>query len=623
MASFDSFQLNDCLFSFKTKGNDDHPRIFRNIDLKVTHPKLGRIGSLYAVKILRHLCGSSFFEVMDDHSDELQKFALAFFDKFGHVKPWLYRPGNRRGTGAWGKEINNSTIVYILDVTVKDQELRGKGLGSKMIESLLASNHIETGIDTLMCWPEPAGRMEQNEYEELKEKQVKFFKKAGNGFRRIGRTHFFGYSTDPEHPSRAITFEEDATEMGDNSEINGSKIEGLSSEDIEKKYPLHFAITNFKGQEAIDTIKSHYENNPASIHEPDAYGYTPIHLALYMANPAAVKMLLELNVEEDMENTNNIEGRTPFESLTAAMESTRAFLETMMGVWKGYGNDELECEFLMKRAMAGPPMPDTLSEYQAKRKFGCTCGACAGGWLSKRMRFRLYCNAEDANDTMYNPLTMGLFESRVPCDPGMLFDCVSDYLPPHLHSSVYETFYTGWQSIFAAIADFLNSTDDPLSAGAIVARSARKRGVDFFFRKGGRVEYAFDALTDGALRQSPFGDGFFEQVWRDQDVWIEMPVCENDLGFDLVRQMLGLARNVRWGPYRSLGSYDGEDYDSDSEDSEMSVDGEDTDDDDSRSRKTDESLPLNLPPVGSEEFRRLVEAVELLPPTNFGLDHLD
>ncbi|KAG6877052.1 hypothetical protein C0993_010739 [Termitomyces sp. T159_Od127] len=374
------------------KGNDEHPRIFRNIDLKVTHPKLGHVASLYAVKILRHLCENAFFEVMDDHSDELQKFSLAFFDKFGRVKPWLYRPGNRRGTGAWGKDIDNSTIVYVLNMLVDDQlsirgaepqELRGKGLGSKMLEGLLASKYIEPGIDTLMCWPEPAGRMEQEEYEELKKKQ--------NGFRRIGRTEFFGYSTDPSHPSRTIPLEEDATGMGDDKEINGSKIKGLSREDIAKKYPLHFAITNSKGQEAIETIKSHYETNPASIHEPDAYGYTPIHLALSMANPAAVRALLELGVEEDMKNTNNIEGRTPFESLIAAMESSRSFLETTLGEWKGYEDDELECEFLIKRAMEESTILDTLSEYKAKRKFGCTCGDCAGGWLSKRMRFRLSC----------------------------------------------------------------------------------------------------------------------------------------------------------------------------------------------------------------------------------------
>ncbi|KAG6877051.1 hypothetical protein C0993_010738 [Termitomyces sp. T159_Od127] len=190
-----------------------------------------------------------------------------------------------------------------------------------------------------------------------------------------------------------------------------------------------------------------------------------------------------------------------------------------------------------------------------------------------------------------------------------------------------KTFYVGWQSIFVVIADFLNKTNQPLSVDAILARSAPERGVNFFFSKGGRVEYAFDALTDGALQQSPLGDGEFEEVWKDDAVWTEMPVCENDLEFGLVRQMLGLGRNVRWGPYRSLTStrsHSEEDYDSDSEDADMSVDEDNTDDDDSRSRKTDESLPFNLPPEGFEEFQRLVAAVELLPiPTNFGLDRLD
>lgn len=237
--------------------------------------------------------------------------------------------------------------------------------------------------------------------------------------------------------------------------------------------------------------------------------------------------------------------------------------------------------------------------------------------------------AENAVEMMYSALATDLFKDRVPCsDPGMLFDCVSDYLPTHLHSSMYKTFYIGWQSIFAVIADFLNGTSQPLSADAIVARSAPERSADFFFRKGGRVEYAFDALTDVALQQSPSGDRDFEDTWRDQDVWIEMPVCENDLEFDLVRQMLGLSPNVRWGPYRgltSIESSEGEDSGSDSEDSEMSVDRADTDDDDSQSRRTDESLHLNIPTAEQEEFLRLIDGYMASRPipTNLGLDHLD
>ncbi|KAG5717938.1 Proteasome subunit alpha type-4 [Termitomyces sp. T112] len=631
MASAESFQLDDCSFSFSMQGNYDHPRIFRNINLKVTHPELGHVGSLYAVKILRHLCENAFLEVMDDHSDELQQFSLALFDKFGRVKPWLYQPGNRRGTGAWGKELDNSTIVYVLNAFVNDK-LRGKGLGSKMIESLLASKYVETGTDTLMCWPEPATKMEQNEYEELKRKQVNFFRK--NGFRRVGRTGFFGYSTDPVHPSHAIPLEEDVTEIGGDNETNGFKIKGLSKEEIANQYPLHFAITNTKGQDVADTIKSYHETNPASIHETDAYGYTPIHIALCVANPDAVRVLLELGVKEDMKNTNNVEGTTPFESLTATMESSRTFSETVLGEWKGYENKELECEFLMKRAMGESTMSDTLEEYIAKRKFGCTCGICAGGWLSKRMRFRLYCGAEEAREMMDDALAMGLFKNHVPCsDPDMLVDCVSDYLPPHLYSSIYETFYIGWQSIFTVIADFLDRTGQPLSTDTIVARSASETSAKFFFEKGGQVVYAFDALTDGALQQSPLGDGFFEQVWQDQDVWIKLPRCENDLEFNLVRQMLGLTRNVRWGPYHGMmciGSYREKDDESDSEESDedgKSMNGENIDEDDSEGRKTDESVDLSLPPIEREEFKRLMDG--WVPsfvrpvPTNFGLDRLD
>ncbi|KAG6916022.1 hypothetical protein DXG01_008791 [Tephrocybe rancida] len=546
-------------FSFSAEPDDENPRFLLNITMEVTHPELGAIASMSVIQIRRHFCGDSFLEIMDENSDELQKFSVALFDKFGRVRPWLLEPGNRRGTGCWGDELNYGELIYVLDMSV-NKERRGKGLGSLMLQKLIDSEYV-SDRDTLICWPTPVGVTDKNEWTALKEKEIAFFRKKG--FRRIGRTGFFGYSSNPTHPSRAISIADDADEQGKNFDV--SAVLSLSADEVKEKYPLHFAIVNSKGQEVVDLIKSHYQSDPSSIHKPDASGFTPIHVALGKADPDVVRVLLELGVTEDLNNANNAEDSTPLECLKASMRSTREFSETLLPQWDGHSDAELTCEYLAKRAMSETVISDTLEGYITKRKWGCTCGACAGGWLTKRMRFRLQCDAGLAKDGM--EMEMYSFERGVPQD-GELLGGPSDYLPGELRRSIFKTFYVGYQSIFDAIYDFLERTDEPLSKAAIVARTLGSNGVSFFYSKGGQIEYAFDAITHRAMEQSPLGDSTFEETWEEEgdSDYTRLPACANDLEFSLVRQRLGLNPRSQWGPYYDFGDGGGGGMDDDDDD---------------------------------------------------------
>ena len=101
--------------------------------------------------------------------------------------------------------------------------------------------------------------------------------------------------------------------------------------------------------------------------------------------------LLELDpngMAEDLKDAKNRDGMTPLEGLESSMRSTKEFMETLLGAWKGYSDEGLSCEYLLKKAMS-LPVTATEAEYIKKRRFGCTCGMCTDGWLSPRMKFRL------------------------------------------------------------------------------------------------------------------------------------------------------------------------------------------------------------------------------------------
>lgn len=58
---------------------------------------------------------------MDEESDELHRFSMKLFDKNGMVRPEIVDHEHHKGSGAWGRELNDGTLVYIDDVEVKDQ----------------------------------------------------------------------------------------------------------------------------------------------------------------------------------------------------------------------------------------------------------------------------------------------------------------------------------------------------------------------------------------------------------------------------------------------------------------------------------------------------------------------
>ena len=117
----------------------------------------------------------------------------------------------------------------------------------------------------------------------------------------------------------------------------------------------------------------------------------PVHVAAASENVHALRALLEIDpngMAEDLKDAKNKEGLTPLEILESSMRSTKEFMETVLGVWNGYSDEGLRCEYLLKMANSSP-VTVTEAEYIKKGKFGCTCGMCTDGWLSPRMRFRL------------------------------------------------------------------------------------------------------------------------------------------------------------------------------------------------------------------------------------------
>nr|GAT49088.1 ankyrin repeat family protein [Mycena chlorophos] len=568
MSTIDKDRLS---LKIKTKGHYEYPRHIQEITLTAKHPQHGEVASLFAWRLVRPLFGDRFLQILDEDHQEMHDFSSSLFDKYGKALPYIIEPGFRSGSGVWGQELNEGLLFYVMMVSVPEK-FRGQGIGSWALQKFLLSNEVHEK-DTIFCWLSPMGIQDRAEFQEIQARQTAFFHK--NNFRRVGRTSFLGYSPRSDHPSRRLPIDKDVADI----------VESFTPPDtatMQQVYPLHFAIVKQKGPDIVDAIRSAYNKDPHSIHIRDANGFTPLHAAAGTKNVAALRKLLEFDVEEDLRNVENANGTTPLELLQLRMRSDRDFAEMFLDNWCGYSVEELEAEYLLKRRL-GSLLDVSLQKYIAKNKFGCSCGQCVDGWLSPRMRFQLESQAADGRDMM--PEMYSFFKKTGPTPFNDVYDVQTWYLPRRLQPHFTLSFYKGYHNVFAAIYDILNGTNSPLSATTVHAHLGN--GASSYLQHGGRLEFAFDAIMDGAYQQSELGDGYHLEVFGDYEPWTSLPTCANDLEFQLVRNMLGLNPKECWGPYdlpqgrvgTSFGFGDGEAGSEDEDEEEDQEEEEEHEDD--------------------------------------------
>lgn len=109
------------------------------------------------------------------------------------------------------------------------------------------------------------------------------------------------------------------------------------------------------------------------------------------------------------------------------------------------------------------------------------------------------------------------------------------------------------------------------------ATATEAQCIQAYLSSGGKVDFGLDALTDSAFEKSPDGSLYRRQQYLQEEeaefekVVADLPRCENDLDFGLVREKLGISRE-RLGPYWFfLTDSEGEDDEEDTGDGEETV----------------------------------------------------
>jgi hypothetical protein len=220
----------------------------------------------------------------------------------------------------------------------------------------------------------------------------------------MGRTGFLAYSTSPEHPSRSLPIAEDppawiwasAASMGENPQ---SPVDEPLHRLIRRSAKASEKVTD---KQIFDSIRAAFAKDGSSINKVNWAGEHPIHVAARVGNVVAIRTLLQLGATTagHLENRDNRHGLTPLEICEHTMIRARevGWVHPSIGrqyprepyeEWTGNPEAYLIVAKILRQA-GGEVIASTDDEWIKKNKWGCTCGQCADGWLSLRMRRRIY-----------------------------------------------------------------------------------------------------------------------------------------------------------------------------------------------------------------------------------------
>ena len=289
-------------------------------------------------------------------------------------------------------------------------------------------------------------------------------------------------------------------------------------------------------EQDIDTmrlLKVLIHSTPSHVIQLDENGDAPLHVAASALNLPVIECLLEYGAKT---NVKDLDGNTPLQCLLKTLQKRQDFQSTFDLDMQAKPSDILkkqECILL-------------LMEKEDKR-------ALIDGWMSPRMLLALLKSADTTSFCLDNLNAAFRFKENVPTPFSTCcssFDGIDhmNYIPPDIlraknPNGLYKSFAIGWRMVWAAIVSLLEMGLVPAKSRVEEeihrlcrqnVRNFDKRSWKHFQSKGGKIEYALDALLVQTSNVISKGDDGWEYYdYKDEfDALCKTPFDES---FDVAR----------------------------------------------------------------------------------------
>ncbi|KAK8091276.1 hypothetical protein PG994_000781 [Apiospora phragmitis] len=353
-----------------------------------------QIASCDANLIERNRIRPSFWQEMNEGSMGTSDLAFGLFDRYGRVSRKYVDPGFRRGTGAWGRELDRGDILFIDELTVYSQASRRRGVGTKLVEEVLKHVRRETGqkIHSAVLGVGYLNRYVDGTDTDEAMRHLTISRRFWRslGFRRIGTSRFYAFTDDVGHPSRHL----DSSEDWDPPQHKPA----ISHDVLRASAILLSLTTRTPNEEDLRQLEGVFRERAEDKRwfatlASDESSNTVLHLDAMERGLEVMKYIATRC--PDLAAARNKEGETPFEALIVSRGSTNAPLPvsgSSLGGTEVFDLTQLSRKKISHISSAADeqarlihPEADAI-RYSLRLRYGCTCGECIGGFLSPRMR---------------------------------------------------------------------------------------------------------------------------------------------------------------------------------------------------------------------------------------------
>ena len=316
----------------------------------------------------------------------------------------------------------------------------------------------------------------------------------------------------------------------------------LRGASVNNSCSLQTAAANIKDPRVLLTLV----RLGGDINHRDAMGNTALHVAATLMRHEAMEALMGMGANRQLRNLDN---ETPLECVEKTEASHQDF-------WSTFSQEGTIHESVVLPTFRSIKALTTPAEHSL----------LIDGWLSPRMKFMLEITAEFGIEMTLEGCEVN-FKSN---QPTSLEECCGacginliEYIPASVLKSnnprgLYASFNNGWGYCFLAVHSLLrrgeaptvNRVEDYLSRLSDYRVDRRK--FQHFKDKGGKVEFALDAVIDITRKVAVNGNDAWEYHTYEADIE-NLPATPLDRAFDIVRYMSinqGGGDGKDRGPYR-------------------------------------------------------------------------
>lgn len=512
-------------------------RLSSDIDGKI-------IGSCHGKIINRGPIRGTFYEDIEEPTEHTSAMGFDLFDRWGNLKVDFFQHDIKKGSGVWGKELNQGDIFLIEEIAVQ-KDYRRKGHAKKFVSDIWAkAQELSPRCKFAITRSGLLWSSIRDHYDKLPQEERSSFTNNTQlaadafwracDFRRIGTSSYFGLARDPTHPSHAL----DAS--SDHRRLMVSRPKKMSPG---QQIPYNEAMVTGGDESTLAALQVRLELQPQidqSWLATDESGGNLMHMLAETGKPSSLQWLMKMPFANRLRQQRNLEGEMPLETLEANAENLRIKREfgMMPRAWSdnfvGHAAQQVAC-MTMLRDLSNPS-----ETVLAQLTYGCTCGECIAGFLSPRLAFALICQGEVMHDTL-------LYEAS----NGNIWLDANDHCLEYVHPSIQQNMRTnkslriGFCNFVGYVAEVLN-TKRPPTVAELIAKSEGEwpPHTRNFLQRGGTPMSAVLLCFDLAMDQDIYlGDGHHQEVFGD-DIE-ELPECRNDREFVFARKRLGVLQGLK------------------------------------------------------------------------------